>query len=49
MPQPGKLPVGGRERRQEGIGAHRQGPAAVKGVDGCLGLSVSLELHKGTA
>lgn len=39
----------GEQTRKERVGAHRQSPAAVKGVDGCLGLSVSLELHKGTA
>lgn len=41
--------VGGCHLKCECGGAHRQGPAAVKGVDGCLGLSVGLELDKGAA
>lgn len=41
--------VGGCHLKCECGGAHRQGPAAVKGVDGRLGLRVGLELDKGAA
>lgn len=37
------------EARGPGSRAHRQGPAAVKGVDGRLGLGMGLELHEGAA